>query len=217
MNKSAEKTINGESNAQIRREKRSRTEMEATTGKPVKESEVNGRALVVIPVSVDSGNGVTRTKTPSLESSSPLFAKDPFQFLQNALQQHSSTQHSKAPMNSFQMHQRNTDNLFSTVNKSTCAPPVPEPDQAKWKDQIMPHISRCMATEGIQASSAFAKNASASATSSTSRNNCLRRLLQELVALEEDLPDTLPGIWIRYGTHALIEFVVLSRQSRVYD
>mmetsp|Transcript_8794 Transcript_8794/g.15999 ORF Transcript_8794/g.15999 Transcript_8794/m.15999 type:complete len:749 (-) Transcript_8794:1186-3432(-) len=90
----------------------------------------------------------------------------------------------------------------STAQKVAPTPsPVPVPDASTWRDKIVPHLPRCHAAEGIRSTSHFITGKYANLTtnrSATTRSHCLRRLLQELVNLEDDLPDTVPGIFVRY-------------------
>ena len=63
-------------------------------------------------------------------------------------------------------------------------------------------ITQVCCEEGIRDTSYFSSGKYAATTSavssSSTRSHCLRRLLQELVSLDDDLPDTIPGIWVRF-------------------
>ncbi|KAL3913103.1 MAG: hypothetical protein SGARI_000823 [Bacillariaceae sp.] len=95
--------------------------------------------------------------------------------------------------------------------------PVPVPDEKLWS-KVMPHLPRCTSAEGIRASSYFTTSKTP-VSSSTSRNNCLRRLLQELVALEDDLPSMTPNIWLRYDeeTPQYIRAIIAAPQGTPYS
>ena len=111
--------------------------------------------------------------------------------------------------------QRGADPLASSANKAP-PPPVPIPDEKLWS-KVMPHLSRCTSAEGIRASSYYSAGKTTS-SSSTSRNSCLRRLLQELVALEDDLPSTMPNIWLRYDeeTPQYLRCIITAPQGTPY-
>jgi hypothetical protein len=184
-------------NVQTRREKRSRNNIEATA------------PPVASKVAKTAENGDTK-------SAPPVFAPIPPPAPAGGTLVFGAAK-SSSMLEQAQEHLKAAGNLFAPSKKkdiyasrqprqsrydlapSSPPPPVPVPDDSTRKEKIMPHLSRCTSSEGIRESSHFSKTASVT-PSSTSRNSCLRRLLQELVALEDDLPDTLPGIWLRYGT-----------------
>ena len=80
----------------------------------------------------------------------------------------------------------------------TPSKPLPVPDESVWRETVLSHIPRCDAAEGLQETSYFRnKVPTASSGSSSGRTHCLRRLLQEIASLEEDLPHN-PAIWLRF-------------------
>ena len=103
-------------------------------------------------------------------------------------------------------------------SKSAPPPPLPIPDEKVWS-KVMLHLSRCTSAEGIRASSYYSTSGKTPANaSSTSRNSCLHRLLQELVALEDDLPATTPNIWLRYDeeTPQYLRCIITAPQGTPY-
>ena len=81
---------------------------------------------------------------------------------------------------------------------ATAPKPLPVPDDAVWRETVLSRIPRCDAAEGLQETSYFRnKFPVGSGGSSSGRTHCLRRLLQEIASLEEDLPQN-PAIWLRF-------------------
>ncbi|KAG7342116.1 ubiquitin-conjugating enzyme [Nitzschia inconspicua] len=191
MDKPKKKMGNSTSRVQTRGEKRSRIEMETTATSPSSK----------VTKTTNPSNSKSVIPDPSSAAESQVsVAGDPVSMLQEI------NERLVDPLSEPKTKFRTVRSLASRYSNSflgspPASPPlVPVPDQSTWKDKIMPHLSRCTSTEGIRESSYFAKTAGTPGSTS-SRNGCLRRLLQELVALEEDLPDTLPGIWLRYDSY----------------
>jgi ubiquitin-protein ligase len=178
---------NDTSRVQTRGGKRPRSEIIA--------AEANAPAPVAAKVSKNAPTNNAKTAANVAKTTSNLKTPPP-QEINNLVV---TAPHSLEQLISKQMGKFGDESAQSTSAKcpTTPSPLVPVPDEHTWKDKIMPHLPRCRSAECIRESSFFAKSASG-VSSSTSRSNCLRRLLQELVALDEDLPDTLPGIWLRY-------------------
>lgn len=199
MDESKQKTGNSTSRRVQTREKRSRNEMETVDS-------VDGSA--VAPAASTVAQISRSNNKPHVPPTSASAAEARFTVVRGAMAMPQESQEQIMVQARERLYSRKTaydvkssqSRFVSTMSGASFEPPppVPVPDQSTWKDKIMPHISRCTSAEGIRESSFFAKTSPIS-SSATSRNSCLRRLLQELVALEEDLPDTLPGIWLRYG------------------
>jgi hypothetical protein len=76
-------------------------------------------------------------------------------------------------------------------------PPTTKDEKAQmaWKE-VIKHFSTCVAAEGIRETSVF-RDKSDIGRGGVPSSNCLRRLLQELGNLPNDLP-TDPAVWVRF-------------------